>query len=342
MDIITFKLKNAIVLILIFVMFITFFFNAQQMTQTIINTIIFCFSKLIPSIFPFMTLSSIFAQYSLTNNNTKKGTLFGIDKRFLKVIIPSWISGFLIGPKLLNKKEVTEDLTDYVIITSNAGIGFVVSFVGIALWKNIYFGIFLYTIQITIAVVLFNVYKCQNTHTFNSFKTQMPLLTTITDSINQSTKTMLDLCGFTIFFSVIKSSLCYIFKINTQSFLCTLISSVLEISNGVFASSTLSNSLFSGFFTGFCIGFGGLCIFTQTISAYNGKINSRKFFKIKLIQGIICGILSSLYVNIFKLSSINSVQAILIVDSNYLSIVISSLYVFLLLIYTKRLILKQI
>ena len=335
-NIITSKLKNTIIFLSLFFCFATFFVNSKAMTENIISTMLFCFNKLIPSIFPSMITASIFACYYSSKNNKQQKKFLGIDKQYFSIIVPAWISGFLIGPKILSKNASQSDITDYVIITSNAGIGFVASLVGITLWNNIFFGLYLYGIQIALSIALFNLTKKNHTKTLEMNFTHKPALTVITDSISQSTKTMLDICGFTVFFSVVRFSIFALIKVKENSVFYIIISSLLEISNGVLISSTNANNSLAGFFTGFCIGFGGICIITQTLSMCENKICASKFFIVKFIQGIICGIFSLLYVKIFSLCATNSVFTSLSYDTGINSIIINCIFIFLLLNYIKK------
>ncbi len=290
-----------------------------------------------------MTIASIFAQsYSANVSSNRRSKFLGIDKKFFSIIVPSWISGFLVGPKLLEKHNGQIDKTDYVIITSNAGIGFVISLVGVTLWNNLLFGIYLFAVQIITAIVLFNLTKKRGFVSSDVTSSPVPMLTGITNAVNQSTKTMLDICGFTIFFSVVKLTACTILKIKKNSIFFEIISSFLEISDGVLTSSKISNSSLAGFFTGFCIGFGGLCMIVQTISVCKNKINALKFFSVKFIQGIICGNLSLLYVKFFNLNSTGLIYTSLTYDIDIHSIITNCFFIFLLLNYTKKSIFKLI
>ena len=326
-----------------FLLLLAFIFNSKGLTECIIKAMIFCFNKLIPSIFPSMILTSIIAQLlskiSL-NKNSKK--LLGMEKRLLSIALPSWISGFLIGPKLLCKSKSFSNQTNNVILTTNAGVGFVISLVGITLWNNIGFGIYLYAVQIMTSIAIYNILKKREPIPLDIDFEQKPFLTIISNSISQCTHTMLDICGFTIFFSSIKFSLCSLFRINNKSIIYYIISAILEISDGVLTSSSISNNFVASFLTGFCIGFGGICIITQTISICQSHINIIKFFCAKFFQGIICGAFSLLYVMLFNINPKEIISTSITYETSIISVLINCLFVFLMFNYTKKSILKLI
>ena len=140
------------------------FLRLDIIKKTAINTLSICFFRLVPSIFPFMVLSSILIQAGIINYVLlgNKKTILGICKNVISIVFSSWISGYIVGPRYLCNKETDKNMTNYALLSSNAGVGFVVAFVGIALWNNIIFGILLYVIQILTSSVIFKCAKNEN------------------------------------------------------------------------------------------------------------------------------------------------------------------------------------
>ena len=316
--------------------FIIFFLNSDIVTKSTYNALVLCFSKLIPSIFPFMILSSIFLQAGLIKGLLRKKELyFGIDKSILEIILISWISGFLIGPRFLNSVNTEEDLTNYYILTSNAGVGFVISFIGNALWNSVTFGVYLYFVQILSSIIIFKLSKNKVNVYYGKELNKTPLLTSVSNSIKSGTKVMVEICGFTVFFSIIRNLLTTLTKINSNKLTAT-ISSIMEITSGATTAINIENHVTCAFFTGFAAGFGGLCMCLQVFSLCNNKISYKRFIIIKFFHGVICGIFSSAFVIVFNIEPMKSVSSTLNNEFNATSIIVSAVFMFFVMHSTKK------
>lgn len=261
-------------------MFVSLFSNAELVASTVADSLIVCFYKLIPSIFPFMVLSGFLIK--LIGNNTYK------EKSRLSplIIFLSWVSGFIVGPGFISRLEEKQDTTCLVFLTSNAGVGFVISYVGVALWGNIFLGIYLYLTQIFTSVVLYLIFN-KSTLTFNHGNQKNTIFSSISLSIQEGTHTMLDICGFSVFFSILRQLLLLIIN---SDFVSLLFASALEISSGAITAVSAKNVLLCAFLTGFTVGFGGICMCMQTFAVCkNANVNKIKFFNLKLLQGLLCG-----------------------------------------------------
>lgn len=239
--------------------------------------------------------------------------LFGIKCDKLLFVLSSWISGFIVGPMHLAENNDNEDITDYVILTSNAGIGFTVFYIGYTLWNSILFGIILFVLQLLSSVILFTVGKRKSDFVLSNKKSSV--INSVTDSVRTSTKSVLEMCGFTVFFSVIHKIVSVAFSIPAKGLFSNILSSLLDISRGTYASVQLEGRLACGFFTGFTLGFGGLCMCFQTFSVCRrAKLKKTVFVTKKLLQGVICGLGGAALVYFMDLAPVRSV--ILEVEDN--------------------------
>ncbi|MBE6673733.1 MAG: hypothetical protein E7596_01345 [Ruminococcaceae bacterium] len=326
---ITNKVKNVILFTAVCGCFFLFFNNTRIVTDNIISTLHFCGNKLIPSIFPVMILSTVFSKINIK--------LFsGQNSEILKIVLFSWLSGFIVGPKQLSDKLENTEITRYALLSSNAGIGFVISYVGLGLWNSLSFGIFLFVTQIVFSTIIFNFSKIKiNPGIVKSKKT--PILSAISDSIVESTNSMISICGFTVFFSALRQLICTVVKIHPNSVPFTAISAILEISGGALSSAQEQNILLSGFFTGFCVGFGGICMCMQTFAVCEKNIvNKTEFIGKKLIQGILCGILSVLFVKLNNLMPSKYVYLGFEDGYNFCTVVTNTVFCFLVMFCTKK------
>ena len=238
-------------------------------------------------------------------------SILDICKTHLTIILLGNISGFVTGAKLLNESNLSSNSknpsTKSLILSSNAGIGFVISFVGLSLWNNIQFGIFLYFLQIAISLFLncFVFFKPKNSYSLTKTEPYQKgaFISSFVNSVSSSTNTIITVCSYTIIFSLLANIFVHILNISVDSVFSAIIFSLFDITQGLKASIMLENNILSAFFTGFAIGFGGISVAFQIFSTSTNLIFSKKkYIFSKLMQGIICGVFSSLYVKIFKIS----------------------------------------
>lgn len=271
----------------------------------------------------------------LTNKQHKSN----LDKcKTLKIIVLlSWLSGYIVGPKNLCESSQNKDITDLIFLTSNAGVGFVISYVGAMLWGSIFFGIFLFLSQILCGYFLYIFSKNKATIQCNKAKNK-PILTSLSDAIQDSVKTVLSICGFTVFFSVVKSIILHFIK---EGFVTLIVASSLEISSGAFASVSFENVSICAFFTGFTVGFGGFCMCMQTFTVcHEDQLSKGNFLCLKLFQGLMCGILSLLFVNYFHIEPIKQTFSSLNGNFGVFSVIIGAIFIFFSL-YTAKKLLKN-
>ena len=250
----------------------------------------FSVKRLIPSLFPSMILSSIAISNSKGKDFKKSTSLFGVQKSIFRLTVCSLLSGYIIGPKMLCEDDTDEDKTRYIALTSNAGLGYVVSFVGIAVCGSLCFGIFLYFTQVFSALIIFKLQK-NSVDKYKISSDKKPFIDTVSIAVKDTTHLIFEICGFYVFFSIIKTVFVSIFNLKSGAILYSFVASILEISNGIQGATTLENTALCAFFIGFSVGFGGICMCMQTFSVCNASLNKFKFTKIKLFQGVFCQVL---------------------------------------------------
>ena len=292
-----------------------FFTNVENANNIINNSLRFCVNVLIPSIFPTMIFSSIILYtkafegfFDITFK--KRKTILGICKNTFSLIILSSMSGFLCGPKLLcnnyEKNSINDnDFLNTVILSSNAGIGFLVNFIGIKMWGNVWFGVYLFLVQILSSMILGNLILKRNSATQNTkiLSTRLSFSNALSKSINDSSFSMISICGFFVFFSLVCEILSFSFLPNVK----IILKIIMEFCSGSVAIFSIENLFFRSFLCGFCFGFGGLCVHFQTFSICEKfPLSKLKFTLFKFIHGSMCGFLSFLFVFIFDIVPSNS------------------------------------
>ena len=141
-------------------MLILFLTNVKYVSLAVVNGLKFCGNKLIPSLYPFMVLSSIML-YTIRVDGDYKISKNILDncKIYTNEIIIGCICGFVIGAKgICGKYKANYSENDFnraILLSSNAGIGFVIGCVGCTIFNDIFYGVYLYAMQILSGYILF-------------------------------------------------------------------------------------------------------------------------------------------------------------------------------------------
>ena len=323
--IITSALKKIALLAFFILLYGFVIFHPKDMHEVVNNSLRFCVNKLIPNVFPTMVLSSIFSDVLIANNCKKT------KQSLILLTLSSWLSGFVTGPKKLSDTSNGDDITAYAFLTSNASIGFTISLVGGCLWNSISFGIYLYVIQLLTSLLIFCFIK--KTPPNNIKFVKKPLISSLTISIKQSSLIMLEICGFTVVFSIINGIFSSIYS---GELIKNVFAAILEISEGVNSSVLTNNVNTAIFLTGFSVGFGGLCMCLQTFSVVNNNVSHIKFIMLKLLQGAICGALCYAYSIIFSIKKNNEILTSINGELNIFSACINAILMAFTLVYIKN------
>ena len=237
-------------------------------------------------------------------SNISKGRNFkilnklGICKKYITAIILGSFSGYITGAKCICEiydKEPSDENTfsNAIIFSTNAGVGFVVSYVGIIIWKDALFGVYIYIMQIITSMLLALTffYKVQNDSNFININNSS-IRKSLTSSVIESTNTLFKISSYYLFFSLITDIL-NLYPLHPFN---SIISVMCEFCKGVYISKQFPSLYLSSFFTGFTVGFGGLCVFIQLLDVCDGyPLNKKKYFIFKFFHGIILGVASVLY-----------------------------------------------
>lgn len=259
------------VVILLFLMLLKF---PQITTKGISNGIELCFSAIIPSLYPFMVLSSFFVNYNLCDFFEKIFTIpcrkiFSLNGKCAPVILFSMISGLPVGGKM------TLNLYEKGLITQNEGKrlllfcicpgpAFIITTVGYGMLNSKRAGllIFVSVIAANIFVGIFSRFFADKDIKY--YENTKPQLNTFSESlvksVNEGSINMLIVCAWVILFSCLINMIDN-FSISSGSKM--FLYGILEITNGCyFTSSSVPIPIISGI-----IAFSGICGHFQIMSA---------------------------------------------------------------------------
>ncbi len=256
---------------------------------------------IIPSVFPFLIFSDFFVKFIQYERVSKLRHIFERVFKINGVGVSAYILGLLcgypIGAKIalayyengIIEKEECERLMAF---SNNASPGYIISAVGGTLLGSIKKGVLLYLITVlssAISGVISGINKRKSEHLRYISEQNYNFFKSVKSAIYTSISTGGFITVFSIFFGLIHTLL-------KSDITLALISPFLEISN---ACSFLSElCIFPPFITfaliSLSISFSGLCVGAQALALIPDglQINAKRYFKLKLLQGVIAFIIS--------------------------------------------------
>lgn len=292
-------MKKVIILIGTILLFPLFIYYSKDVAQGVLNGVKLCFYTILPSLYIFTVLSIFCVNAELLMGiKTLRfvSRIFNLNESCCNTLILSLFCGYPVGAKLFNElykqNLLTEKTAELLLCLSiNAGPGFVISAIGICLYKSKTTGLILFISAIITPLLLtlvfrkrFVCYKTLNSKTVN-------YTSCFINAVNNANKTLASICGWVILGSV---AVRFAEKLSNLTFLAYF----LEVSVGVTEASKLSIYLVS-----FLVGFGGICVHLQAISAApNIKPRFFMIFIIKFISGLINLAITYILLKVFKVS----------------------------------------
>ncbi len=269
-----------------------------------------CVATVIPSLFPFMIVSELVASSGVGVSLSKifakpMRLLFNVSEGGASTYILGALCGFPIGAKtavsmydrgLMTKAELERLLT----FCNNPGSAFVISAVGVSLLGDESTGIMLYICVIISSLMigfagkfLFRGEPVPYTKTAIRYSCDVK---TITDAVQSSAVSMLGICAYVVFFSVLVGCIGAILShFSVPCEIVAIISGFFEISSGMGAAVDVSNGYLSIILCALFAGWSGLSVHFQIISVCSGRgINFKPYIIAKAAQGVICAALMAL------------------------------------------------
>ncbi len=255
-----------------------------------------CIQVLIPSLFPFMVLSSFVVSSGLASRVPRFAEyltkiLFSLPKESFAVILLALTGGYPVGAKgiqcLRNEGKITQEQAERMSLFCVAsGPGFLVTYIGCSMLRNPKSGYILLVSQVTAFLLLGFVTKFLAKD--NVLSTKETEKTEINkNALVNSLKDAINSCGYMCALVVLFASVCEIFIYITKGEPRLLwITGLIEITNGTkYLSSEYSLSIISAL-----CGFGGLCVHLQIFGIIgNIKIRKSLYFLFRILSGILNG-----------------------------------------------------
>lgn len=303
--------------ICIFIIFITVCLLKMPSVaaQSVSDSLTLCQNTIIPSLFPFLFLSSFTAKSGIATKaarlmNPITKTLFGLPGESAAAILLSLVGGYPSGvtcARSLRRDGVISEQTaaHLSLMAVSAGPAFLVGTVGGMLYDNIHIGLILLLSQALSVVILGVVLKfilhperllqgekaapsqqkggavVNDTRLFKSAAVQPNFSTVLLESAAESARTLLSICVFVMLFSLLGGLL---EGLSVMEFISGVLSAIKvppEIAEELFpsmleVSSGVIGAISAGIpFVGFIVGFGGFSVHFQ-IFAITSELQIKK------------------------------------------------------------------
>ncbi|WP_099204050.1 hypothetical protein [Scatolibacter rhodanostii] len=292
------------------------------------NSLLYCLKVLVPTLFPFVALSS-YAVHSGAASSFGKvlglGTkyLFRLPKIATSTLILGFIGGYPSGAagisSLLKSGYITKKQAGRMLLFCiNPGVAFVVSFLGAGLLKNGQVGLFLF-IAVTVSGILLGMVTAffdkipQDIDTTTKQHAKSNNGNAIVLAASDAAKSMVKMCAAILLFSAFYSFLegigvIRMFSLWLSQLLHTsyyhssgLLSMLFEIAAGVSKAVTYASP---SLFYAFALAFAGFCVHFQVFSFFEEfPLSKLKFILFRFIHGFISAFLFSVLQRIFPQTS---------------------------------------
>ena len=282
-------------------------FLSAEVSGYILEGMELAVKAVIPSSLPFMIIADLYTHYGSPEELTVIGNMLckavGIKQYMLSAFICGNVGGFPIGAKMaadlysINKRD-KDELERLIPLSSNPSSAFVIGGVGLGMYRDTRIGIILLTGIFISMLLCAKITKPKTSNIIFSNDISKQKYNFVT-SVKQSGLSCISLISFISIFSAVVGLVKNHIKNTVISY--SLIT-ILEVTNAVkiFSNSHQIPLHISVGLSGFALGFGGLSVMMQSAALLSGSgLDMKKYLLIKLIQGAICGSISSILFLIF-------------------------------------------
>jgi len=280
-----------------------------------------CLNVIIPSLFPFFIISTLIVETGVTRHLGKllepvMRPLFNVGGSCVAAFVLGFIGGYPVGAKtvisLYENGDCTKTEAERLLsFCNNSGPAFIFGVVGAGVFSSGVIGFVLYlahTLASLIVGVIFRNWGKNDTRHGNPRKKATASSTgfsaAFTISIKSSSQSMLNICGFVIFFTVFIRLLFVSGFIPWLAGLIGLLLSplgfdsrwaerlltgIIELSSGVWSLNDAAGQLTASVaMAAFMLGWAGLSVHSQVLSFIGSSgLSVRTYIYGKLLQGIL-------------------------------------------------------
>lgn len=294
------KIKYLITYCISVVLFICVIVHTETTIHAAKEALLVCGQTLIPSLFPFFVLSSFMVGTGFVSSIGR--ILSPVAKRVFRVsgsgavvfaigVLCGYPTGAKMVAELYEKKLITKNEANRLLpFCNNSGPLFVIGVVGVGMLGNKHFGIMLYIVHILSAVlvgIFFSLFSKKERIVQPQAITAVRLSHAFSDAVCRGTKTMLEVCGFLVFFSVLRVFITPIIaSVFRTSAFGLVLSAMAEVTLGAYdiCKSSMPETFILIALSG-VIGFGGLCVMLQVMGVVSkAGLGMKTYICGKLLQ----------------------------------------------------------
>lgn len=257
---------------------------------------------IIPTLFPFFILSDLWVSCAVINSDgiiaKAYERLFGVSGSTLPAYLLGSLCGFPLGIKtavsLYESRYISKDELERISgFANNPSAAFVISGIGAGLYKDIRIGIKLYFAVLLSSLFVGIMFRSKENKSVNTSIISRQSFNLV-KSIQSAGISSLAVSCYIVFFS---SVIGLLNEIVENPLILVIVSSFLEITNACSLSADLITSYpnVKCVITAFALGFSGLSVHMQAFSLFPAKTSKARYLLMKLIQGILCSIITFLF-----------------------------------------------
>ena len=271
--------------------------DAQTALRGAQEGIALCLYSVIPSLFPFLALSSIINN-SLGGLNLRflrpLGRACGISKGAESIFLLGLVGGYPVGAQAIGQayqegRITRENGQRMLAFCNNAGPAFIFGMLS-HFFSSTGTVFCIWAIQILSAILVGIILpKCRE----QLCSTQVHRDISISRCVRQSLQAMAVISGWVVLFRVLLAYLQKWFLWFIPREIGVVISGILELSNGCVSLGVLKDEALRFISANIMLSFGGLCVCMQTVAVI-GKLKMGSYLKGKLLQICSCFLLSFL------------------------------------------------
>lgn len=263
-----------------------------------------CFYVILPSLFPFMVLSTYIIKSNIFKFTYKILTpisriLFRQSACAVPVIIMSMIGGFPIGIKmvnnLLNDGAINEKQAQRLcLFCMNGGPAFIITAVGVNMLGSTRAGVIMF-VSLCFSSLVLGIFTrfLGDKNELRERQEIQSSLSSLSSAVSDALQSVLGICAWIVIFSAITS--CLKVCVENES-IFTAFSAFLEVTKGCVQ---LAGKMPIPVITAM-IGFGGICVHCQVLSNLkNCGLKYSHFFVCRVLNGAIASFISYLLLLIF-------------------------------------------
>ena len=269
--------------------------SPQQAAEAVRQAMQLCAGSVIPSLFPFLVLSSLVVGSSPSPGpsfSTLLGRCLGCSNTGARLFLLSLLGGYPVGPRLMGQLMRRGDLSHreaehLLLFCNNAGPAFVMGFVGLGLLGSLRAGVWLYLLHALSALLIALLFRPRQPFSSPAqSRTLSPSFSQeLVEAITSAGSAMVQVCAFITFFY----TALHLFA-QRSGIAHPLVLGFVELTCGL----TRLTPTRAGFvMAAGLLGWGGLSVHTQTAAALSGTgVSLRNNLRGKFLQGIFSAILA--------------------------------------------------